>query len=257
MEGVNMSTRNTILEKSRSFIGVTENPANSNNVIFNTDYYGHPINGSQYPWCCTFVWDIFNMCNAKKYFYGGKKTASCTTLMNWYKKYKPTWVITDLNRAQSGDIVLFQFNATKRKQGLAGHVGIFDSSYKGSKFYAVEGNTSATDKGSQDNGGCVARKLRNMSQVMCIIHIPYNDDKKVNPYVEPTKIVKYNALTVSIVKQDVKWVQWELCEAGINVVVDGKFGKGTLSAIEKFQRKMNLVVDGKVGPATREAFKSN
>ena len=47
-----------IIEKAKSFIGTTEYPPNSNNVIFNTDYYGRPVYGANFPWCMTFVWDI-------------------------------------------------------------------------------------------------------------------------------------------------------------------------------------------------------
>ena len=35
-------TVKSILDKARYYIGTKENPADSNNVIFNTDYYGHP-----------------------------------------------------------------------------------------------------------------------------------------------------------------------------------------------------------------------
>lgn len=95
-----MKTRSTILNKAITYLGISENPKNSNNVIFNTDYYGKPVSGSCYSWCCTFVWDIFRMCNASKYFYGGGKCASCTSTLNYYKKNHPTWVTRDINKAQ-------------------------------------------------------------------------------------------------------------------------------------------------------------
>ena len=72
-----MAKASTILKKAKSYIGTKEKPANSNNVKFNTDYYGHSVKGSSYPWCCAFVWDIFRMCNASDLFFGGKKTAYC------------------------------------------------------------------------------------------------------------------------------------------------------------------------------------
>lgn len=162
-----------IVAKAKEYLGVTEEPAGSNNVLFNTDYYGRVIKSSAYSWCATFVWDIFRMCGCKKFYYGGNKTASCTTLMNYYRKKHPTWVITRVQDAAAGDIVLYQFNAAKRKQGLAGHVGIFDQAISGTSFYSIEGNTAATDKGVQDNGGIVARKVRKKSHMMCIIHLPF------------------------------------------------------------------------------------
>lgn len=244
---------NTILDKAKSYIGLTESPKNSNNVIFNTDYYGHQVSGSSYPWCCTFVWDIFRMCEASKYFYGGKKTASCTTLMNYYKKNHPDWVITDVTKASAGDIVLFQFDKDK----YADHVGIFDHSISDTYYVTVEGNTSSSDKGSQDNGGCVASKTRKKSQLMCIIHIPFEDaPKKQNPYKEPTTVVRYNSTKVNVVSEDVKWVQWELVEDGYQLEIDGKFGKLTLAAVKDYQSKHGLVVDGIVGSKTKESMKT-
>ena len=35
-----MAKASTILKKAKSYIGTKEKPANSNNVKFNTDYYG-------------------------------------------------------------------------------------------------------------------------------------------------------------------------------------------------------------------------
>ena len=33
----------------------SENPKGSNNVKYNTWYYGHPVSGEDYPWCAVFV----------------------------------------------------------------------------------------------------------------------------------------------------------------------------------------------------------
>lgn len=66
-------TKNTIIKKAKSYIGTKESPRNSNNVIFNTHYYGRPVHGAAYPWCCVFLWDVFRLCGASSMFYGGKK----------------------------------------------------------------------------------------------------------------------------------------------------------------------------------------
>lgn len=172
-----MKTRSTILNKAITYLGLSENPKNSNNVIFNTDYYGKPVSGSCYSWCCTFVWDIFRMCNASKYFYGGGKCASCTSTLNYYKKNHPTWVTRDINKAQEGDLVFYQFDT----DAYADHIGIFEKKLSNTTFSAIEGNTSPSDKGSQDNGGCVARKTRKMSQLMAFVHIEFDDDDNSEP----------------------------------------------------------------------------
>lgn len=161
--------RDNILAKAKSYVGLRENPPGSNKTMFNQDYYGS--DKAAY-WCCIFAWDIFRMCKASKYFYGGKKTASCTTLLDYYKKHHSNWVTTDINQARQGDLVFYQFDKDK----YADHIGIFDSKYSSSKFYAIEGNTSLGTSGSQSNGEYVARRLRKKSQVMAFVHIEYEDE---------------------------------------------------------------------------------
>lgn len=80
---------------------------------------------------------------------------------------------------------------------------------------------------------------------------------KVNPYKEPTSVVKYNVATQYVALESVKWMQWQLNQFGYNLVVDGKFGKGTLSALKDFQSKHNLDVDGMCGSLTRKELKKN
>ena len=46
-----MSLIDTIISKALEFEGVSESPPGSNNVIFNTDYYGEEVEGEAYPWC--------------------------------------------------------------------------------------------------------------------------------------------------------------------------------------------------------------
>ena len=43
-----MALVDNVISKAREYIGVSENPPESNNVVFNTDYYGREVfdNGS-------------------------------------------------------------------------------------------------------------------------------------------------------------------------------------------------------------------
>ena len=146
---MNMATARKIIEKAKSYIGTKESPANSNNVIFNTDYYGHPVNGSAYPWCCTFVWDIFRMCGASSLFFDGNKTASCTTVLRWAQQRGLI-----VNQGQPGDLILFDWDYS----GDADHIG-FVEEYQGNGVYTtIEGNTAI---GNDSNGGEVMRRTRN------------------------------------------------------------------------------------------------
>ena len=49
-----------VLAIANGELGVKESPPNSNNVKYNTWFYGHPVSGKDYPWCCTFISWIFN-----------------------------------------------------------------------------------------------------------------------------------------------------------------------------------------------------
>ena len=138
-------TADRVIELARSQIGVTEYPPNSNNVIYNTWYYGHPVNGSAYPWCCTFIeWLFKSEPNLIK------RTASCSDLLKWCRANA---LIVD--KPQVGDLVFFNFN---NPNVLAQHIGIVDKPKGAKDIYSIEGNTS--EKGSQDNGGAVLRKHR-------------------------------------------------------------------------------------------------
>ena len=156
-----------IVKKAISYIGTKEIPANSNNVKFNTDYYGHPVCGAAYPWCCAFVWDIFRMCNASELFCDGEKTAYCPYVESWGKRNN---LMVDINKGKAGDLVLFDFN----NKGIAGHIGIIETRNADGTYSVIEGNTSVT---SNDNGGSVMRRTRGLSVIRCIVRPKYK--KKV------------------------------------------------------------------------------
>jgi len=52
---------NRLLAIASGEVGTTEYPPNSNNVKYNTWYYGHPVSGKNYPWCATFISWLFYM----------------------------------------------------------------------------------------------------------------------------------------------------------------------------------------------------
>ena len=102
-----MSTQlNKLIEYANSTVGITESPMGSNNVIFNTKFYGTPVSGAPYPWCCSYIWSIFNDVGLSHIFCGGKKTASCPEVKRWAINNKR------LSRTISniGDLVLLNFS---------------------------------------------------------------------------------------------------------------------------------------------------
>ena len=80
-----MAANERVLTVAVSELGVTESPPDSNNVKYNTWYYGREVSGPEYPWCMAFVQWVFNMAGVPLPF----KTASCGSLLRWYKEHTP------------------------------------------------------------------------------------------------------------------------------------------------------------------------
>lgn len=160
-------TADTIIRTAESYLGTVEKP--NNNVIFNTEYYGREVNGSAYPWCCVFVWYVFQKSGASKIFFDGKKTAYCPTLMEWARS-KCQLVKTP----KKGDVVFFNFNGKTR----ADHVGIVEAVSPNGDLLTIEGNTSSTNN---NNGGQVAQRTRKMSNVVGIWRPAYYSVSESSP----------------------------------------------------------------------------
>ena len=155
-----MATAEKILEIARSQIGTRESPANSDNVKYNTAYYGREVSG-KYPWCAVFVWWVFREAGAPELYYGGGETAYCPTLMSFHKNQK----VTDY---RPGDIVFFNFSG----RSSAGHVGICES-WDGTYITTIDGNTGSA---SEDNGGAVLRRRRHKKFIVGAYRPEYQED---------------------------------------------------------------------------------
>lgn len=70
-----------------------------------------------------------------------------------------------------------------------------------------------------------------------------------NPYAAPQKNLRLGSRG-----NDVRWLQYELTQAGYQIVVDGIFGSITDKCVRDFQLQNGLQVDGIVGPKTRTAL---
>ena len=77
------------------------------------------------------------------------------------------------------------------------------------------------------------------------------ESKQINPYIEPSVLLKKGMKSDSV-----KWLQYELNQAGYKLTIDGDFGSGTESAVKQFQKANKLTVDGIVGGATRSMLKA-
>lgn len=110
-------------------VGIQEQ--GENNVIYNTIYYGGEVSGSQFPWCCAFIWVGFNQNNMSDLFCGGVKTAYCPYVVNYAKTHNQ-WVEGGY---REGDLILFDWSGN----GEAQHIG-YCAGVNGNTVITIEGN---------------------------------------------------------------------------------------------------------------------
>ena len=150
-----MSLIDNVISKAREYVGVSEYPPESNNVKFNTDYYGKEVYDSSsatYPWCVTFLWDVFRMAGAEKVFCDGIKTASTETVYSHYKDKNMLF-----SKGQRGDIILL-LTGEAGKNRRVNHAGIVVGVNTDGTYETIEGNTG---NGDIANGGMVMTRKRN------------------------------------------------------------------------------------------------
>jgi uncharacterized protein YycO len=76
--------------------------------------------------------------------------------------------------------------------------------------------------------------------------------KGKNPYEMPAVAIKKGQKG-----NGVKWLQWELREAGYDLDIDGSFGNITYRVVKLFQKSCKLEQDGVCGPDTKNALLIN
>ncbi len=158
-------TAEKILTIAQAQIGTKEYPFGSNRVKYNTAYYGREVSGTEYPWCCAFVWWVFREAGAAELFRGGTKTAYCPNLMDYHKgqavkDYRP------------GDVIFFNFSGGK----TAKHVGICEK-WDGKTITTIDGNTG---EGNEANGGAVMRRTRDKKYIVGAYRPAYEEEDTVD-----------------------------------------------------------------------------
>lgn len=142
-----------VYETAKSQIGVEESPAGSNRVKY-SDWYG--MVG---PWCAMFC----SWCSDKV---GGKFHYAYTPyVVRDARAGVNAMRVVSASEVRQGDFVLYDWE----RNGVADHIGVFEgwvSKYR--TFTAIEGNTSVT---SDDNGGKVMRRSRDVSLVICFVRV--------------------------------------------------------------------------------------
>lgn len=157
----------SVLACAKSQLGVKESPANSNNVKYNTWYYGHAVSGSGYAWCAVFITWCFAQTGISANIKGVQNKAYVPSWEAWAKK-EGRWH----TEPKIGALVIYDWN----KDGGADHIGIIESfDVKNKTVTAIEGNTAI---GNDSNGGEVMRRVRSMSYVRGYIYVTIYPPKK-------------------------------------------------------------------------------
>ncbi len=148
----------SVIKIAASQIGYAEAPSGSNQTK-----YGRAFGWDGVPWCVIFLWWCFRDAGEAMAFFAGAKTASCSTLFRWYKEQG---LAVTMNEVKAGDLLFLNFHGGADPE----HVCLVENVVSGPvlEVTTIEGNTTPGlgMEGSQDNGGCVARKLRYRSQIV-------------------------------------------------------------------------------------------
>ena len=202
-----MATVSELLDIARKQIGVKESPPSSNNVRYNTWYYGREVSGAAYPWCMVFVQWVFDQAGVKL----PVRTASCGALMRSAQS-AGCWVTGDY---RPGDVVIYDFPGG----AATDHCGIVEA-VDGTYISAIEGNTSST---SDADGGAVERRARKFSQIVGAVRPSY--DKEVEE-------VRYNT-----VDECPDWAQ-----ETVQKLVDREYLNGTGEGLDLSADMVRLLV---------------
>ena len=240
-----MAKASEVMKIAKSYVGTKESPAYSNNVIFNTHYYGHEVSGGNYSWCVVFVWDIFRMAGASNLFCDGRKTAWVDTVRDWGKA---NGLVVSKDNGRHGDLAIFDWN----RNNSGDHIGFIDSKNSDGTYQTVEGNTSAGDNA---NGGEVQIRTRKQSEIMMIIRPKY-EPEEIKPIPEPTTNkgvtnVELRMLRKGMSGNDVRAAMLLMKDKGYYPYTipstDKLFGPKMDAGVRKMQQEHNLGVDGIIG----------
>ena len=201
----------------------------------NDNKYGKDYGWNNVAYCVIFMWWAFKEAGASDYFCGGTKQASCTKVKEWAQAHN-CWVTKDY---KPGDLLLFNFNGKNTPK----HIG-FLVEVKNGIYYTIEGNTSPSDSGSQENGDGVWNKQRKLSSIVGAYRpnyagVPSTSKKYTKPKYK--NIANLYKLEKGHTGDAVVALQTLLnLRMNAGLVVDGDFGGATEKALNQFIEKYHL-----------------
>jgi hypothetical protein len=225
-----MTAPEQVLDRARSQLGVVENPAGSNDVLY-SDWYG-----TRGPWCAMFVSWCTYMEGLPLPATTEKGFAYTPAGAQWFQHHG-RWTSTPAK----GHVVFFDFPGDDIRR--ISHVGLVEDVEPDGTVVTIEGNT---DERGGRTGGKVMRRRRRTGIVG--YGVPAYDGERSAPLSTP---FGGQILRVGSRSGEVRVLQARLVQVGRGPLdVDGDFGPATLAAVRTFQGDRGLLVDGEVGPAT-------
>lgn len=147
------SARADAVAYCRKYLGVNEDPPNSNRGKHIDDWCRRVYGGTGVPWCA-----CFSTCMAWDAGCSGSSSAAVTNIVSLAKKGQGIyrgWT-TDPGQVLRGDMAVVSCTSC--------HIGmVVDSD---DAYHTIEGNTSPGSEGSQYDGGCVAERHRGRGEII-------------------------------------------------------------------------------------------
>ena len=256
-----MATAADVVRIASGEVGYREGPNNWNRYA---PEVGHANNAA---WCGSFTdWVL------KKAGQTGEPSSIWTP--SGLQAYRRLGRAIDRNGpAQAGDLVYFDWQGGTGTSGVD-HVGIVVASRPDGQIETVEGNTSASNSGSQSNGGGVHRRVRPRHVIAGFGRPAYSGQSPPPPpppQPTPEQVAAFRRYAAAINIRDLQKHGGILrrgmegpgvlaLQRSLNLVADrrlsedGSFGTLTDRAVRDFQRFLGLLPDGIVGPQTRGAL---
>ena len=211
------------------------------------------------PWCDAFVdWCFYKSygISTAKSLLGGNFDDYTVASAGMYAKHNA------LNKAPEVGAQIF-FTRNGQASGCY-HTGLVIAvASDGKTVTTIEGNTSATGTTIEANGGCVAKKVRNVNSYTLFGHPAYNDgygtkayNTKVEEVVKVSKtryaVKAKNGQTYTLYDvsygdkgETVRFLQQLLTANGFPCTTDGECGEKTLDALAAYQASVKRTTCGK------------
>lgn len=168
--------------------------------------YGEEYGWNGVAWCAIFIWWLYKNSGLSSIYLNGGKTASCTAIKEFYEKYNQ-WFTN--NNYYPGDIAIMSFKKSREIQ----HCGLIVEQVDDMYYKIIEGNTSSSAAGSQDNGGIVALRTRNINNILGVARPQYETEEDEDMTDEKFAEMM-NTYLANLAKQEPpKWAEKELAEA--------------------------------------------